>query len=257
MPQPSANENKEEFISRCMGDEEAVNDFPDEAQRFAVCSSKWEESKMTALSKFRKAFAEPQRISFDYDETLTRVMDVAMQYIAKGAEVFIISARSNKEPMLKRAESLGIPESRVYATGSNKEKVEKIKELGIDKHYDNNPDVIKELGSVGQLVVSQAEDSYNDYPDSVRNNARRGIELNKELGNKCATQVGKVRGQQLANKEPISVDTIKRMYSYLSRAEVYYDNAAPEDCGYVSFLLWGGKTGKDWAESKLKGLNLI
>jgi hypothetical protein len=47
------------------------------------------------------------------------------------------------------------------------------------------------------------------------------------------------------------------MYSYLSRAEVYYDNAAPEDCGYVSFLLWGGKTGKDWAESKLKGLGLI
>jgi hypothetical protein len=65
------------------------------------------------------------------------------------------------------------------------------------------------------------------------------------------------RGQQLANKEPISVDTIKRMYSYLSRAEPNFDDAAPEDCAYVSFLLWGGKTGLDWSESKLKGLGLI
>jgi len=104
---------------------------------------------------------------------------------------------------------------------------------------------------------SFSEDSYSDYPDSVRNNARRGIELNKELGNKCATQVGKLRGQQLANKEPISVDTIKRMYSYLSRAEPTFEDSAPEDCGYVSFLLWGGKTGLDWAESKLKGLGII
>lgn len=115
----------------------------------------------------------------------------------------------------------------------------------------------KKATALSKFLEAYAEDSYNDYPDSVRNNARRGIELNKELGNKCATQVGKVRGQQLANKEAISVDTIKRMYSYLSRAEIYYDQGEPEDCGYVSFLLWGGKTGKDWSESKLKGLGLI
>ena len=53
--------------------------------------------------------------------------------------------------MLTRAESIGIPTSRIYATGSNKAKVEKIKELGIDIHYDNNPDVIKELGAIGNL----------------------------------------------------------------------------------------------------------
>ena len=53
--------------------------------------------------------------------------------------------------MLSTAKELGIPESRIYATGSNKAKVEKIKELGIDKHYDNNPDVIKELNGIGKL----------------------------------------------------------------------------------------------------------
>jgi hypothetical protein len=51
--------------------------------------------------------------------------------------------------MLSVAKDLGIAESKVYATGSNKAKVEKIKELGITKHYDNNADVIKELGSIG------------------------------------------------------------------------------------------------------------
>jgi len=83
-------------------------------------------------------------------------------------------------------------------------------------------------------------ESYSDYPDSVSNNAKRGIELNEKVNNKCATQVGKVRAQQLAKKEPISVETIKRMYSYLSRAEVNYDESDTEACGTISYLLWGG-----------------
>lgn len=96
-----------------------------------------------------------------------------------------------------------------------------------------------------------AEQSFNDYPDSVRNNAKRGIELNDKNNNKCATQVGKVRAQQLANGEKVSIETIKRMYSYLSRAEIYYDKGDINDCGYISYLLWGGKSAKDWAESKI------
>ena len=97
--------------------------------------------------------------------------------------------------------------------------------------------------------------SYSDYPEAVSNNAKRGIELNEKVGNKCATQVGKVRGQQLANKEPITEDTIKRMFSYLSRAEVYYDPDNTEACGTISFLLWGGKAGLRWSESKLKEID--
>jgi len=103
----------------------------------------------------------------------------------------------------------------------------------------------------------QKFESYTDYPDAVSNNAKRGIELNEKVDNKCATQVGKVRAQQLAQKEPISVETIKRMYSYLSRAEEYYDESDSSKCGTISFLLWGGLAGKRWAESKLKELNLF
>ena len=75
--------------------------------------------------------------------------------------------------------------------------------------------------------------------------------------NKCATQVGKVRAQQLANGEPISVETIKRMYSYLSRAEVYYDASNLQACGTISFLLWGGKSGLSWSRNKLRELGLL
>ena len=95
-------------------------------------------------------------------------------------------------------------------------------------------------------------ESYKDYPTSVRNNAKRGIALNEKVNNKCATQVGKVRAQQLANGEAVSVETIKRMFSYLSRAEEYYEEGDTSSCGYISYLLWGGKSAKRWAESKLK-----
>jgi hypothetical protein len=95
-------------------------------------------------------------------------------------------------------------------------------------------------------------ESFSDYPQSVSNNAKRGIELNKKINNKCATQVGKVRAQQLADRKPISMQTIKRMFSYLSRAEEYYDGGNTKACGTISYLLWGGKSAKSWAESKIK-----
>ena len=97
-------------------------------------------------------------------------------------------------------------------------------------------------------------ESYSDYPSGVRNNAKRGLELNEKVDNKCATQVGKVRAQQLAQGKPISAETIKRMFSYLSRAEEYYDEGDSKACGTISYLLWGGKAGLRWAGSKLKEL---
>ncbi len=106
----------------------------------------------------------------------------------------------------------------------------------------------------GKRIVME---SYSDYPQSVKNNAKRGIELNEKNGNKCATQTGKVRAQQLAKGEPISVDTIKRMYSYLSRAEEDYENADTNDCGNISYLLWGGKSALGWSRNKLRELGEI
>jgi hypothetical protein len=99
--------------------------------------------------------------------------------------------------------------------------------------------------------------TYSDYGSGVRNNAKRGIELNEKVNNKCATSVGKVRAQQLARGEKLSVSTIKRMYSYLSRAETYYDESDSKACGTISYLLWGGKAGLNWSRGKLKELGEI
>ena len=108
---------------------------------------------------------EGEKVSLDYDDTLSteRGKELAKRLIAEGKVVYIISARQEVQNMLGVAKELGIPESRVYATGSNKAKVEKVKELGITKHYDNNADVVKELGSIGSKfklsfqVVSEDE----------------------------------------------------------------------------------------------------
>jgi hypothetical protein len=110
------------------------------------------------------------------------------------------------------------------------------------------------------MVLSKIEamfESYSDYSEGIRNNAKRGIELNEKVGNKCATQVGKVRAQQIANGEKLSVETIKRMYSFLSRAETYYDESDTEACGTISYLLWGGKAALSWSRNKLRELGIL
>jgi len=114
---------------------------------------------------------------------------------------------------------------------------------------------------LAEVLASLTEDveleSYGGYPQSARNNAKRGIELNEKLNNKCATQVGKVRARQLEKGENFTLPTLKRIYSYLSRAAAYYDPGNNEACGTISYLLWGGKSMLNWTTSKLKGLDAI
>ena len=113
------------------------------------------------------------------------------------------------------------------------------------------------LEALYELEKTEELESYGGYPESASNNAKLGIKRNEELNNKCATQVGKVRAQQLVRKENFTLSTLKRIYSYLSRAEAYYDASKPEACGTISYLLWGGKSMKNWVESKLNGLGEI
>ena len=99
-------------------------------------------------------------------------------------------------------------------------------------------------------------ETYTDYPQGAVDAAKMGIKRNEELGNKCGTQVGKVRAQQLANREPISLDTVRRMRAFLIRQKGNYDLAIErkdyEACGYISYLLWGGPAALPWAEKKLR-----
>jgi hypothetical protein len=82
--------------------------------------------------------------------------------------------------------------------------------------------------------------SFKDYPKAARQKAKSAINRNTKNGNRCATQVGKVRAQQLAQGKPLSLETVKRTYSYLSRGQAYRDPDNPNSCGSISYDLWGG-----------------
>ena len=120
----------------------------------------WAQRKLEQIQKLQKINGLQEqlakiKVSFDYDGTLTtsKVQDIVKKLTTAGAtEVYIISARDNSASMYALATKLGIPQYRVFATGDNTKKVEKIKQLGIKTHYDNNPDVIKELPGIGKLV---------------------------------------------------------------------------------------------------------
>lgn len=141
IPQPKQSESQNEFMQRCMSDEKMINEYPQE-QRMAICRTAYDEHLAAT------------KVSFDFDGTLTKakVKQKALDLISKGVDVYIISARNSTDGILPTAKKLGIPESRVYATGSNKAKVEKVKELGISTHYDNNIDVVKELKGIGSII---------------------------------------------------------------------------------------------------------
>jgi len=138
---PSKGEHKTEFLPRCIA--YVIKEGKDSDQAVAICNSMWEQH-----------FAD-NKISFDYDDTLSteRGKKLAERLISEGNTIYIISARSELTGMIQTAKDLGIPESRIYATGSNAAKVQKIKDLGINKHYDNNADVIAQLDGIGSKFL--------------------------------------------------------------------------------------------------------
>ena len=109
-------------------------------------------------------------------------------------------------------------------------------------------------------MAELSEKSYSDYPEAVKNNARRVLEYVEQNGwGSCGTPVGKQRANQLANGEAISLDTVKRMYSYLSRHEVDLESSTAygDGCGKLMYDAWGGREGLTWSRSKLRELGEI
>jgi hypothetical protein len=101
-------------------------------------------------------------------------------------------------------------------------------------------------------------ESINDYPESVKNAAARAVKYADENGwGSCGTDVGKQRASQLAKGENISVDTLKRMYSYLSRHKVDLTTSKEygDGCGKLMYDSWGGESALTWAEKKLEQLS--
>jgi hypothetical protein len=226
----------------------------------------------------------------DYDDTLStlRGQQLARRLLNQNKDLYIITRRqkSASGPVYNIADELGISHDKVHFT-EGKLKWETIRQLHIKKHYDNNPDELKaikehlpnveteqfgyDVGTIGgyvdpgigkkkkmshefEYLVPNQFESHSDYPESVKNNAKAVLKYVDENGwGSCGTEVGKIRANQLANGEAISLDTIKRMYSYLSRHEVDLESSKGygDGCGKLMYDSWGGKSALSWAKSKI------
>ena len=244
--------------------------------------------KNLGLSKVYSFVAE--KVSIDYDDTLStdKGKELAKKLLQEGKDVSIITRRQSDQldEVKKVADDLGIPRDKVHAT-DGKLKWETIKKLGIERHIDNNS---KELEAIAEnvpdvkgekfdydvsglpayvdpnltgntipksLTNPSMFESHSDYPESVKNNAKAVLKWVEENGwGSCGTDVGKQRANQLANGEPISEETIRRMYSYLSRHEVDLDSSKGygDGCGKLMYDSWGGKTALSWSEAKIKSI---
>jgi hypothetical protein len=107
-----------------------------------------------------------------------------------------------------------------------------------------------------QELAKQELKSYSDYPQSATNNAKRALAWVKKNGwGSCGTPVGKQRANQLANREPLTRDTISRMASF-KRHQQHKDVPYSEGCGGLMWDCWGGTSGVEWAINKLEKLSL-
>jgi len=155
---PRSGESKEDYISRCIP--YVLNEGATQEQAAGKCYGMWEQK-----------FAIGDKVSFDWDETLTDPKSIPLleQERRRGSVIYIITARQNvSDSMNKFGSKYNIPSSRIIATGSNSEKIKKVTDLGIVRHYDNNPDVISKLGKKGikfDYDISNLPDFVN-YPNS-------------------------------------------------------------------------------------------
>jgi len=85
--------------------------------------------------------------------------------------------------------------------------------------------------------------------------AKRGLKLRMESSPSArgGTAVGLARARQFANRQEVSLDIVKRTFSFLSRAATYY-KPGENTPGTQAYLLWGGPAGLTWARNILDNL---
>jgi hypothetical protein len=146
--EPNPGETEADFMGRCIPVH--VGEGYDPSQAAAICYSKWDQKELAAGDK----------VSFDFDGTAdtARGRDLVIKELESGSTVYIISARNEDTGIKEWAQTNNITSlAGIYATGSNKAKEEKVLSLGITKHYDNNPDVVAALPSVGHQFTEECD----------------------------------------------------------------------------------------------------
>jgi hypothetical protein len=88
--------------------------------------------------------------------------------------------------------------------------------------------------------------------EAMANAAKRGLKMREQSSPSArgGTAVGLARARQFANREQVSLDVVKRTFSFLSRARTYY-KPGENTPGTQAYLLWGGPAGLTWARNIL------
>ena len=129
--------------------------------------------------------------------------------------------------------------------------------LSMKPQYMSAQNIIDDLSDdeVLSLAKEVFAESYTDYPQAASENAKIALRWAEKNGwGSCGTPVGKARANQLANREPITRDTIARMAAF----ERHRQNSQKElgdGCGRLMWLAWGGDAGVEWAQRKLKQID--
>lgn len=94
----------------------------------------------------------------------------------------------------------------------------------------------------------------------MQEEAQRAIDW-KEEGRKGGTRIGLGRARQILRGDPMSLDIVKRMYSYFARHEVDKKGQGFEvgedgypSAGRVAWSLWGGDAGYTWSTNIINDL---
>ena len=104
------------------------------------------------------------------------------------------------------------------------------------------------------MAIYKGQEINTKPTEAVANAAKRGLRLRKEF-KRGGTRVGVTRANQLARRDELSTDTVKRMKAYFDRHAVDMEapkNKDPDADGYpgaglIAWLLWGGNPGRAWA----------
>ena len=99
--------------------------------------------------------------------------------------------------------------------------------------------------------------TYSNYPDSARKAARRALRHKEKFGTSCGTPVGWNRASQLSSGAALSLSTVKRTFSFLSRAAVYNQGKFKDDkgkdiCGSIMYAAWGGASMRSWCSGVIR-----
>ena len=93
----------------------------------------------------------------------------------------------------------------------------------------------------------------------IANNAKMALKVREEKpdSQKGMTPVGLARARDLANRRPLSEETVRRMKAYFDRHEVDKQGSTwnEKGKGWQAWNGWGGDAGRSWANRIVAQLN--